>query len=146
MYDYTELKRAWSLFLHDFKDDMDSFNGPALTHSGKVLEMLNYKLYKWPGHGLGDNVNSYQFVEGEYMLADEYEAMIKDPADFMLKTILPRQFGALEPLNQFIPITDVYGRTLNIDIPFVIPAVRSAFEALIEAGKEWETWKNSRGV
>ena len=69
MYDYAELKRVWINFLHDFRDDADSLNGPALTYPGKVLEILDYRLYKWPGHGLGDNVNSYQFVEGEYMMA-----------------------------------------------------------------------------
>jgi hypothetical protein len=141
MYDYAELQRVWIKFLHDFKDDMDSFNGPNLTYSGKALEIMNYKLYKWPGHGLGENVNSYQFVEGEYMKPEEYPAMIKDPGDFMLRTVLPRQFGALGPLTKFIPLTSVYGRPLNSIMPFANPDVRAAFQAYIDAGKEWETWQ-----
>ncbi|HEX7475284.1 MAG TPA: uroporphyrinogen decarboxylase family protein, partial [Dehalococcoidales bacterium] len=141
MYDYAELQRVWIKFIHDFKDDMDSFNGPNLTYSGKALEIMNYKLYKWPGHGLSENVNSYQFVEGEYMKPEEYPAMIKDPGDFMLRTVLPRQFGSLGPLTKFIPLTSVYGRPLNSIMPFANPDIRAAFEAYIDAGKEWETWQ-----
>ena len=141
MYDYEFLRQAWTRFLHDFKDDMDSFNGPVLTYPGRVLEMVNYRLFKWPGCGLGDNVSSYQFVEGEYMQADEYDALIRDPADFMLKTILPRQFGTLEPLEKFPSLMGLYGRPLNTLHPFASPAIRRAFETLIAAGKEMENWQ-----
>ncbi len=141
MYDYAELQRVWTRFLHDFSDDMDSFNGPNLTYPGKALEIMNYRLYKWPGRGLGDNVSSYQFVEGEYMKPGEYALMIKDPGDFMLRTILPRQFGALEALARYIPLTSVYGRPLNSIMPFAQPGIRAAFQAYIDAGKEWEEWQ-----
>jgi hypothetical protein len=146
MYDYAELKRVWTRFMQDFGEDMDSFNGPALTYSGRALEIMDYKLYKWPGHGLGDSVNSYQFIEGEYMKADEYDAMIKDPGDFMLRAILPRQFGSLKPLNGLAPYTSVYGRPLQVISPFAREEVRRAYQAFIDAGHEWELWQYAVGA
>jgi hypothetical protein len=141
MYDYAFLVKAWSKFVEDFSEDMDSFNGPALTYPGRALEILDYKLYKWPGHGLGDNVNSYQFVEGEYMKANEYAALINDPSDFMLRTVLPRHFGTAQGLQKFVPLTSVYGRPLNTIHPFALPEVRATFQAFIDAGIEWEKWQ-----
>ncbi len=143
MYDYAELERVWLKFLHDFSDDMDSFNGPNLTYSGRALEILDYKLYKWPGHGLGEDVTSYQFVEGEYMKSEEYPAMIKDPGDFILRTILPRQFGPMAGLSKFGPLTSFFGRPLNSVSPFANAEVRKAFQAYIDAGKEWEVWQKA---
>src|ERR1035437_6144489 len=99
MYDYPEIYRSWSKFMQDFDDDMDDFNGPALIFSGTTLEILNYKPYKWPGHGMADDVNSYQYVEAEYMRADEYPAFITDPSDFTFRVLVPRVIGSLEPLK-----------------------------------------------
>jgi hypothetical protein len=141
MYDYDFLVKAWSKFMVDFEDDMDSFNGPALTYPGRALEAMDYRLYKWPGHGLANDVSSYQFVEGEYMKANEYEAMINDPSDFMLRTILPRHFGAAQGLQKFVSMTSVYGRPLNTIHPFALPEVRATFQAFIDAGIEWEKWQ-----
>ena len=38
---------------------------------GRVLDLLDYKMYDWPGHGTGDDA-SYQYNEAEYMMPDEY--------------------------------------------------------------------------
>ncbi len=143
MYDFKALEKAWYKFMRDFPEDTDAFNGPNLWYPGRALEMVDYRLYKWPGHGLGENVSSYQFVEGEYMKASEYGAMINDPSDFMLRTILPRQFGAMQGLQKFTAMTSVYGRPLNTIQAFADPDVRAAFQAYIKAGEEWETWQKS---
>jgi len=55
---------------------------------GGTLEALDYKQLKWPGHGL-DEMTGYQFVEGEYMKADEYDQLLYDPTDFVLRTYWP---------------------------------------------------------
>ena len=106
MYDADKLKKAWRKFLHEF-GDMDTFMGPVFVPSGKALEGLDYKLYKWPGHGLSENTLSYQCVEAEYMKADEYDELIKDPSNFWLRTYLPRVFGAFEPLRDIPPFTSI---------------------------------------
>src|SRR3972149_1698832 len=97
MYDYAELRRAWLKFLNEF--EADTFMGPFLVPPGKALEAVDYKLYRWPGHGLSPNVLSYQAVEGEDMKPGEYDAFINDPTDFWLRIFLPRICGALEPFR-----------------------------------------------
>ena len=58
MYDYDKLKEAYLKFIDEF--EMDSFTGPGLVLPGKVLEMTDHKLHKWPGHGLPDKISLYQ--------------------------------------------------------------------------------------
>jgi uroporphyrinogen-III decarboxylase len=141
MYDYDELRRAWIKFIHDF--DMDTYRGPGLVHAARVLEILDYKLYKWPGHGLSPDVKGYQFVEGEYMMADEYDALMKDPSDFSFRVLMPRMSGALEPLKKFAPFSSMLGRPTNMVPTFMRPDVQAAFQALIDAGKEMSKWREA---
>jgi len=141
MYDYDELRRAWTKFIHDF--DMDTYRGPGLVHAGRVLEILDYKLYKWPGHGVAPDVKGYQFVEGEYMMADEYDALIRDPSDFSFRVLMPRLAGALEPLKKFAPFSSMLGRPMNMVPTFMRPDVRAAFQALMDAGEEMSRWQKA---
>ena len=138
MYDYDKLISVHKKYLLDFKPD---YSGGAFVGSGKILDILDYKLYKWPGHGLPKN-SGYQADEKEYMLSEEYQAFINDPSDFWLRTYLPRVFGALEPFKQISPFTDIW-EIVNVSggmIPFGIPPVQNALKALIEAGNEAMVW------
>ncbi len=58
---------------------------------------------KLPGYGLGPN-GSFQYVEGEYMKAQDYDAFIDDPADWILRNLWPRIFGELEGLSLLPPL------------------------------------------
>jgi uroporphyrinogen-III decarboxylase len=138
MYDYDEMNRAWRKFMEDFYADMDDFNGPALIFSGRALEIIDYKAYKWPGHGLADDVNSYQYVEKEWMKADEYDAIMKDPSDFSFRTIVPREVGSLEALSRFPSLSSLMSMPVMLAYPFARPEMRAAFKSLIEAGEELE--------
>ena len=80
MNDYALARRACHKFLDDFQPDADF--GPVLAYPAKPMEFLGVKWFKWAGHGLGDNI-MYQFVEGEYMKAEEYDEFIYDPSLFM---------------------------------------------------------------
>jgi len=139
MYDYDALRAAWLKFLGDF--EMDTFGGPALVSPGRVLETIGGKLMQWPGHGLADHVSSYQFVEGEYMMADEYDAFIKDPRDFLLRTYLPRTARAFAGFRRLRPQTL---SSLTMPTFFVAqygdPEVRASFQAVLEAGLETVRW------
>jgi hypothetical protein len=68
MYDYAKLCLAWKKYITHFRPDM--FSGLGNPSPGKVFELLDYKMYRWPGHGVSADA-SYQCVEGEYMKADE---------------------------------------------------------------------------
>jgi len=139
MYDYDKLTEAHKRFLLDFRPDYDVT--PFFVGSGKILSILDYKQYRWPGDGLPKHVG-YQYVEREYMTEEEYEALIDDPSDFWVRTFLPRICGALEPLKNLSPFTDLWEVVLVSSqmIPFGIPPVQEALKRLIEAGNEAMVW------
>jgi hypothetical protein len=68
------------------------------NQSGRVLEGLDSKTLRWPGHGVSP-YHTHQFVEGEYMKEDEYDLFLNDLSDFLVRRYLPRCYGALEPLG-----------------------------------------------
>ncbi len=139
MYDYAKLISAQRRFLQDYKPDY--YSSAAFIGSGRVLDILDYKLYHWPGHGVPEN-SIYQYVEGEYMKAEEYPALIDDPTDFWMRTYLPRVFGAWAPLSQLTPFRNLW-EVVGVSgwtIPFGIPAVQNALKALMEAGNEAMAW------
>jgi len=63
----------------------------------KPLETLGIKQIKWPGGGLRDN-EPFQWVEDEYLKADEYDEMLQNPNAFAVKKIWPRLSDTLAPL------------------------------------------------
>jgi len=142
MYDYDELKRTWRKFLYEFGDS-DMFFGPGMVPPGRALEAVDFKLYKWPGHGISGNTTSYQCVEGEYMKADEYDALIKDPSNFWLRIYMPRVFGAFEPLRNIPPFTTIEEIAIMSFVTYGRPDVQAAFEALLEAGRESMKWMSA---
>jgi len=144
MYDYDKCATAFRKFILDFEPD--SHIGAAQFGPGKFFEILDYKLYSWPGHGVAPEY-SYQCNEGEYMKADEYDALIADPSGFFSHVYLPRVFGALQPWSMlpFLPgILEIYGVAYNF-IPFGLPPVQSAYKALFEAGAEALKWAGAMG-
>ena len=139
MYDYDKLSTAYKKFLLDFQPDTNIGSiGPG---PGRVFEILDYKLYSWPGHGVSPQ-SPYQCNEGEYMKADEYDALIDDPTNFFISTYLPRVFGSLDGfriLPTFTGILEMFGVATNF-IPFGLPPVQATFKALTEAGSEALKW------
>ena len=69
---------------------------------GKVFDILDYKLFDWPGHGVKEN-EGWQFKEAEYMTADEYDDFIRDPSDYWLRVHMPRILGVAKGLVQLQP-------------------------------------------
>ena len=145
MYDYDKCCMAFKKFVLDFEPD--GHLGAFVPGTGKALEILDYKLYSWPGHGVSPNV-SYQANEGEYMKANEYDALIDDPSNFFSNTYLPRVFGALEGFKMLPPLTgilEMYGVAINF-IPFGLPPVQASYKALFEAGAEALKWIGAMGA
>jgi len=138
MYDYDELRRAWLKFLDEF--EMDTFIGPGLVFPGRVLEAIDYKLEKWPGHGLADDIETYQFIEDEYVKADEYDKLIKDPSDFWLRTFLPRTLGACKAFEKLPQLTAFIGIPVFYVAYFADPEIQAAYKTLMDAGTETMKW------
>ena len=141
MYDYDELRRAWLKFLIDF--DLDTFAGPGLVLPGKMLDSIDYKLHYWPGHGLADDISLYQYIEGEYMKAEEYDDYIRDPTDFILRTFLPRSVGAFAGFRKLGPMTPFVGIPVFFITQFGDPEVRASVQALLDAALEGVKWQTA---
>jgi uroporphyrinogen-III decarboxylase len=141
MYDPTLIRPAWHKFMNDYCDDMDDFLGPAGINCGRMLDILDYKSFKWPGHGLADDVEYQQYVETVLMHEDEYDALLKDPSDFSFRVLTPRVVGSLEVLKTFPPLSSLMGMPLMFAYTFARPEVRTAFQKLIEAGVELEKFQ-----
>ncbi len=146
MYDYRALREAWTKFMNDFSDHMDTLMGPGTVHSGRVMEILDYKNYAWPGHGIGDDASTYQFIEAAYMKSDEYDILIKDPSDFGFRKLTPRLMGAAASLEHFPPLNALVGMPMILATPFSRPEVRETFRKLIAAGEEMERWQQEQTI
>ncbi len=144
MYDYDKCVAAFKKFMLEFKPDMHI--GAAAPGPGKFFEILDYKLYRWPGHGVAPK-HSYQCFEGEYMKAEEYDLLLTDPSFFFRNFYLPRVFGALGGFGMLPPFTgilEMYGVAFNF-IPFALPPVQETYKALFEAGAEALKWAMAMG-
>jgi uroporphyrinogen-III decarboxylase len=103
---------------------------------GPVYDKLGYTLYRWPGGKLAAH-QGFQFVEGEYMTADEYDALIANPDGWLLRHYVPRVMPGLAGLAN-IPV--LLGATELPFVPFMFaglaaPPVTAALETILEAGR-----------
>ncbi len=139
MYDNVKLLKAYRKFFAEFEGD--TFAGPGMVPPGRVMEIVGSVTSRWPGHGLPDNASMQQFVEGEYMKADEYDIFLNDLSDYCLRYYLPRSLGALAPLAKFMPLPHILGMPNRFIAPAVMPEVRAMFRAIIDYGEESERWQ-----
>ena len=119
----------------------DAAGAAPMVMYGPALDTLDYRLYKWPGHGVKEEL-SYQFIEKEYMKADEYDHFIADPSDYWFRVWMPRTNGALAPLAEMAPL---YGTMeLPMAVPYLCtlgaPPIQEAYKALLEAGRQCFEW------
>jgi|YelNatPaOPRAMG01_1025707.scaffolds.fasta_scaffold24298_3 hypothetical protein len=141
MYDYEKCFAAFKKFVLDFQPDATmGCMGPG---PGRFYDLVDYKVYRWPGHGVGPN-QCYQAVEDEYMKADEYDALVTDPTYYFLTVYFPRAFGSLKGLSLLSPPTYVlefYPTFSAVHfIPFALPPVQEALKVMAEAGAEVLKW------
>jgi len=140
MYDYQALGKAWEIYHHDFEPD--AYNSPTTIVPGRVLDILDLKLYQWPGHGVSKE-REYQYVEEEYMKAEEYQDLIDDPTAYFLNVYFPRIFGSLKPLATFplLPPVNEIPMVIPLAAPFGAEAMKEAFASLGKAGEEALRWR-----
>jgi len=136
MYDYDKLAEVTKKAVVDF--DVDVYSNPfGVIAPGPLLDILDDRRFKWPGHGVGP-MSSFQFVEKEYMKAEEYDAFLFDPSDWVLRAYFPRTCGVLEPLQKLPPLNQFhyYNAMLGRFAVFGMPEVAGAIESLLKAGRE----------
>ena len=139
MYDYEQAKKIGERAVLELDPDIYS---PTVMNasSGPSLEALGFKQVQWPGHGVGDN-QPYQYLDREYMKAEEYDEFLFDPTGFYLKKYLPRVAGAFEGLEQMPTLPGLhYFRLVGGIHRFARPAVQEAWQNITAAAQEVERW------
>lgn len=137
MYDYGALASAFRKAVLDLEPD--AVTSPfGLTAIGPSLELLGFRAYQWPGHGLPDN-RPYQYIDREYMTADEYDLYLQEPNWFILTRYMPRVAEAFAPFAEIPTLNGSTGvrlmlRTRN----FANRRFAGAYQRIVDAGEEAE--------
>jgi hypothetical protein len=132
--------KAWKEFNLKFQPDA-SVDPLHNTVPAEMFAALDYKLYSWPGHGVSEAA-SYQYNEKEWMTADDYDALIADPSDYLIRDYLPRTvgafagFGGLSSFWDFIELPFVFGQVLGWGSDEMI----AGLERMTHAAKAINKW------
>ncbi len=139
MYDRDAVSMAIEKYVLDFAPDAGP--GGFGLGPGKALEIIDYRLYRWPGHGVSADT-PFQYVESENMKEDEYDELIHDPSSFMTRKYLVRVCGKLGPFGKLPP---AFGSSemmtlMHSLIAYGDPEVQEAYQFLFQAGIEAARW------
>lgn len=113
-----------------------------LPTPGRVLDLIKYKLIRWPGSALPTKLSDdvqFQYVEKEYMHADDYEQLIANPEGYLLRKFIPRICDGLNGVEMFptlLNAVEASGLT-GLLMPFAQGSpLRNAFETLFKAADQ----------
>jgi hypothetical protein len=139
-YDHVAYKEACKKMILDFEPDLIGYSEVGM-YPGSVWDLLEMKHQRWGGGSLPPDAG-IQFVEGEYMKADEYDLFILDPSDFIMRYYLPRVFGALAPFSELPAFRNLTGTGFAgmVDL-FARPEFRELASKLYVAGEAREKGK-----
>lgn len=90
VYDPEKWLMAEEKFIRDFPE-IDVLRNNRFW--APLYDAIGCKTYKFPGWELKPRT-MVQFVEDEYMKADEYDVLINNPVEFMMERFIPRVLGA----------------------------------------------------
>lgn len=138
-YDYKAWFEAYRKTLPDFPADMIF---PHAFSPGKALEILDPKQLRWPGGALAPHLG-HQSIEIDNMRADEYDAFMKDPSDYMLRTHIPRTSDNLAGLANLPKLSGLSGQmgAQALAVSLAAPEVASAIRTLRQTGREIRKWR-----
>jgi hypothetical protein len=135
MFESEKLFTAYKQTLLDFAPDAYFGPGQCIRIPGGAFELLDAKTIRLPGRQVSP-YHTHQAVEGEYMLADEYDQLLDDPLEFAFRKLLPRIYGvcrSFENIPQLHGFLDGYNSTGLFSF-FTEPEIVTAFEAFYKAG------------
>ena len=145
MYDYDKMAAAWLASTKRLNWDMAP--PPFTAFPAPVMELLGLRTFKWPGKHFQDNL-PYQFVEAEYMLADEYDELLANPSDFVIRKMMPRMAETLEPLGLLPPIhwfSSGYTMIMLMATMLGAPPIAGMLQKLIQVGEEMNKVNATQG-
>jgi hypothetical protein len=103
MLDHTQRYGALKDIVLRFDFDIALQSG---VYPAQWYSILGAKHYKWPGGGLPDD-KTFQFIEKEYLLAEEYDQFLANPNDFTMRVLWPRMTDSLKPLADLPPFYSI---------------------------------------
>lgn len=137
MQDYKKTEACFDKFFTDFKPDLGW--DPIMIFPEQVLSGLGMNWFRWPGKGIDDPNIMYQFIEDEYMKADEYDEAIYDMTQFMMSKWIPRSFKKMEAFKKLYFRNAMWfgflGTFGNIDDEVV-----ASFQAAADTAKAMSGW------
>ena len=123
-------------------DQTSSFAG--LT-SGEVSQILKPTMLRWPGGPLPENA-PHQSIDVETMMGDEYDLIMNDPTDFVIRKQLPRMYEALAPLAKLPQLSDIARGFNMITTMFTSDEFKQLGGILIAAGEAQERFEKDMGT
>ena len=135
MYSPDTLQDVYLRVTREFEPDLaQSPFGVMLP--GPLLDLLDYKQMQWPGGMLPADV-PFQFVEGEYMRAEEYDHFLSDPMDFIIRKYWPRISGSLQGLANLHPLGNFTTQMgTNVFGLFSPPEMQAILDTIKKAGRQ----------
>jgi hypothetical protein len=136
-YDFPTWKQAYIKAAQYYEPDRILVVG---NQSGNVLEALDARQLRWPGHGVS-RYHTHQFVEGEYMTETEYDLLLNDTSDFLIRYYLPRIYGIMAPAAKLPPLNILVGA-----LPFnnlATPEFADMLGKLTQIAKEAVQWQTA---
>jgi len=109
--------------------------------------VLGDVMTKWPGRDLPPN-SSFQYNEGEYMKAEDYDAFLADPTDWAIRTYLPRVFTELKGLSMLphlgMSLLGYFAVSAYI-ADLALPELAHALQSLADAAQAQIAWMQQFG-
>lgn len=140
MYDPEKLISAWTRFMEEV--ELDVF--PIISvRCGEIWDMVQPRMYKWAGKGLPDNC-SPQYVELEFLKADEWDDFMNNPSDFHMRKFLPRSYDIAAPFEKLPPIQSMGAFGAGF-AAFTDPELQSVISTFGKAGELEIMWRKVVG-
>ncbi len=138
-YDYKAWFAAYKKTLSDFPADLIFHQ--AFT-PGKALEYLDPKQLRWPGYGLNP-YHGHQSIEVDYMQAEDYDAFLNDPSDYMFRIHLSRSSKNLAGLASLPKLSGLSGHmgAQTLAVALTSPEASLAIRTLQKTGREIRRWQ-----
>jgi hypothetical protein len=133
MYDPNKNEETYWKTIRDFEPDM--IQNPFDKFLGSVLDALDCRQAKWPGRNLPSNL-PFQYIEEEYMKAEEYDHFLSDPSDFIVRRLWPRIFGSLKGFEKLPALNTIISYTVGMPAAFGLPEIAEAIDALRRVSEE----------
>lgn len=79
------------------------------------------------------------------MRDDEYDRLIQDPSDFLMRIYLPRVFGIFEPYKNLPPFINLMELPHSYFMSYTKPEIQKTLRQLIKTGKALSKWRDVIG-